>query len=225
MLGIRIGGVTVTGGPAVLVVAVVVGFLLALIGPFIPGVSLESEFWVSAMMWTYFFFYWTESAQDVALTKSSESKESRKFHTNLLAASFILLFLPIPGLRYEWLSRSLAGVSIGLAIQAASLWLAISARRTLGANWSGAITEVANHALIRSGPYRLIRHPIYAAMIGMFAGTAIWTGTMHGVLATLVLSGAYLRKIPLEEANLRRVFGAEYETYVANSWALLPGVY
>jgi protein-S-isoprenylcysteine O-methyltransferase Ste14 len=103
----------------------------------------------------------------------------------------------------------------------AALFL-IWARRHLGVHWSGEITIKFDHRLIRSGPYRRIRHPIYTAMIGMMAGSAITSGEMHALLGFAIAGLAYARKIRMEEANLRRAFGAAYEGYRRETGALIP---
>lgn len=100
--------------------------------------------------------------------------------------------------------------------------LAVWARRHLGAHWSGAITIKVGHELIRSGPYRFVRHPIYVAILGMFAGAAVVSGTLLAVLAVILVAFAYWRKIRLEEANLRRAFGRAYDVYQHQIGALIP---
>src|SRR5437870_11659120 len=57
--------------------------------------------------------------------------------------------------------------AITAALAAASTWLAISAVRTLGRQWSLSARLVEGHKLIRTGPYGRVRHPIYTAMMGM----------------------------------------------------------
>src|SRR5262245_5761153 len=134
-------------------------------------------------------------------------------------------FLPAPGLRQRWLPMApWIEVSIGLGIQASSALLAVWARRRLGRNWSGAITAKVDHELIRTGPYRLVRHPIYSGMLGMFLGTIVVSGELHGLLAMLIIAVAYWRKIRLEEQHLRGYFGANYDDYRKKSWALIPGL-
>ena len=66
---------------------------------------------------------------------------------------------------------------------------------------------------MRSGPYRLIRHPIYTAMFGMAIGTAVVVGRLHALIGVLVLFSAYARKIPMEERSLGTAFGAEWDIY------------
>ena len=58
---------------------------------------------------------------------------------------------------------------------------------------------------MRSGPYRVLRHPIYTAMIGMFVGSAIAIGEWHSLLGVALIIIAYVRKIPMEERRCRCV--------------------
>jgi protein-S-isoprenylcysteine O-methyltransferase Ste14 len=137
-------------------------------------------------------------------------------------ASFLLLFLPAPGLRGRLLPLTPAVTTIGLAVQGLSFLLAVWARRHLGRNWSGAITVARDHQLVRSGPYRLVRHPIYTAMFGMFVGSGIVSGELHALLALGVIVAAFWRKIRLEERTLREVFGQAYQEYSRGTRALIP---
>jgi protein-S-isoprenylcysteine O-methyltransferase Ste14 len=81
------------------------------------------------------------------------------------------------------------------------------------------------HQLIRSGPYRRLRHPIYTGLIAMYVGTAVVTGTWLAVVGVAMAGFAYWRKIRLEENSLDLAFGAEYETYRRGTWALVPGLF
>ena len=103
--------------------------------------------------------------------------------------------------------------------------LDVWAVRCLGRNWSGAVTIKVGHELVRAGPYRLVQHPIYTAMTGMYLGTAIVSGELYGLLAVVVCAIAYWRKTRMEERGLRDVFGQAYEDYVKDSWALFPWEY
>jgi protein-S-isoprenylcysteine O-methyltransferase Ste14 len=224
VIGIKIGSYRLTGLAAAAALGVFLALVIALIvysKPTLAGWPL----WVSFGLWIVFIGYWSAAAQDVAATKGSESMESRRFHQRLLNAAFILLLIPIPGLTGRFLPASRYWAGAGLIAQALSLLLAIWARRHLGRNWSGAITEAEGHQLVRTGPYRRIRHPIYSAMLGMFVGTALVWGQIHALVAVLILAGAYWRKIPLEEQNLREIFGAAYDDYRRESSALVPGMF
>jgi protein-S-isoprenylcysteine O-methyltransferase Ste14 len=221
---IKLGGLTLTGGAAGIVLLVILGLIIALIVYSRPTLS-SWPLWVSGALWIAFVSYWGAAASKAAPTKSSESAESRRLHTRLLNSSFLILFLPIPGLRWRFVPDATSVACAGLFAQAAFFALAVWARRHLGRNWSGAITVAEDHQLVRSGPYRVLRHPIYTAMLGMFIGAAIVYGQLHALIAVVVIAGAYARKIRLEEQNLRGVFGPAYDDYRRHSWALVPGVF
>ncbi len=114
---------------------------------------------------------------------------------------------------------------MGLFLQALGVLLAIWARRHLGRNWSGEIAIKVDHQLVRSGPYALVRHPIYTALLAMYAGSAVVSGEWHALLGLALAAIAYGRKIQLEETNLLESFGAGYREYCGRTWALLPGVF
>jgi protein-S-isoprenylcysteine O-methyltransferase Ste14 len=177
---------------------------------------------LTGALWVLFVGYWSLAARRKAPTERSESSASRAVHTRFMNLSFLLLFLPVPGLRGRLLPLTPVVTAIGLTVQGLAFLLAVWARRHLGRNWSGAITVAQDHQLVRSGPYRLVRHPIYTAMFGMFVGTVIVSGEVHALLALLVIGGAYWRKIRLEERTLREVFGPAYEAYRRETPALIP---
>jgi protein-S-isoprenylcysteine O-methyltransferase Ste14 len=179
---------------------------------------------ISAVLWIAFQVYWSVAAAKTLSTVRSESARSRAFHQYLMLLGFFLLFAPLPWLDRRLLPAGAVWVVLGLALQAGFFGLAISARRTLGRNWSGAITEKKDHELIRSGPYRFVRHPIYTAIIGMFLGSALVSGDVHAFLAVAVIVAAYVRKIGLEERTLAQVFGPRYDEYRQETRALIPWI-
>lgn len=181
--------------------------------------------WLSVGLWMLFSVYWSIAAKDSAATKTSESGTSRQLHLIVVNVALLLLVLPVPGLTRRFLPASYLLVAAGLTIQAAFILLAVWARRHLGGNWSGEVRIAAEHKLVRSGPYRFVRHPIYTAVLGMYCGTALVSGEIHAPIALAIVILAYWRKIHLEERALREAFGAEHEAYQQESWAWIPGVY
>src|SRR5271154_2768146 len=153
---------------------------------------------VSVVEWVVLILYWNAAAKKASPAKSSESRGSRRVHELLMNVALLLVIFPVPGLRQRFLPDLLVVVWMGLAIQTASGALGIWARRILGRHWSGEITIKVDHQLIRSGPYRWVRHPIYTAWLGMFAGTAVVSGEVHALLGLALVAFAYWRKIQLE---------------------------
>jgi protein-S-isoprenylcysteine O-methyltransferase Ste14 len=172
------------------------------------------------------YVYWGIVGRNSAPAKTSESSQSKWFHEIVLMLAFFLLLWPVPGFTGWFLPERLHFlVAAGTIMQAACIWMAVWARRHLGRNWSRAVRIGIDHELVRTGPYRLLRHPIYTAMLGMFLGTAISSGQYHSLLGLGVLLAAYLRKTRLEEKLLRHTFGAEYDAYRRKTWALVPLIF
>jgi protein-S-isoprenylcysteine O-methyltransferase Ste14 len=220
---LQVGRLRLEGGVAIAALLVILGGIAALFAwrglPRWPVI-------MCAVLWVCFMSYWSAAAKTAAPSKSSESAASRRTHVRLMNAGLILLFIPsIWVLGDRFLPDSVWLIALGLGIQVGAGTLGVWARLHLGRNWSGAITVAEEHQLVRSGPYRTIRHPIYTAMIGMFVGSAIAIGEWHSVLGVALIVIAYARKIPLEEQSLRGAFGNAYDEYRRSSWALIPGVY
>jgi protein-S-isoprenylcysteine O-methyltransferase Ste14 len=178
----------------------------------------------SGIGWVIFSLYWEVAAKTAAPARRSESHSSRSVHVFLTNAALLLVIAPIVGVG-RLLPVSSITMSAGLVVEAIGLVLAIHARRHLGRYWSGEITIKIDHELIRSGPYRLLRHPIYTGLLTLYAGTAIVTGEWLAFVGLAIAVFAYWRKIRLEERNLNMAFGAAYEAYRSTTWILVPGLF
>lgn len=123
-------------------------------------------------------------------------------------------FLP-HGDGWWWLGAVL--VMLGLA------WT-VYARAVLGRNWSGTVTLKQSHELVRSGPYRWTRHPIYTGLIVALLGTAIALGEWRGLVGLLLVMAAFSYKLQVEERFMMGAFPVEYPRYRAEVPALVPGL-
>lgn len=112
----------------------------------------------------------------------------------------------------------------GCILVLVGLGLSAWARRHLGRNWSGRITLKEDHELIRSGPYAVVRHPIYTGLLAAIAGTAMVLDEWRGLAATLLMGLSYWRKLRIEERLLRGTFGDNYRRYCEHTAALIPYV-
>jgi len=189
----------------------------------LPG--FEWPLLASLAVWCLLSIYWKIAARGSSPAAVSEANPSRGLHVLLTSAAQILVLFPVPVLRQRFLPPSAFVLASGLAMEVLGLLLAVWARRLLGRNWSGRITLKVEHELIRSGPYRVVRHPIYTGLLTMYAGAAIVSGEMHALIGLALAVGAYLRKIRLEEANLLKGFGEDYRVYRGETWALFLGLF
>jgi protein-S-isoprenylcysteine O-methyltransferase Ste14 len=96
------------------------------------------------------------------------------------------------------------------------------ARITLGRNWSAEVTFKQDHELIESGPYALVRHPIYTGLIVMALGTAINYGRVIGLGLLVALCGSLWWKARQEERIMSRHFPDAYTNYKARVHAVVP---
>lgn len=119
----------------------------------------------------------------------------------------------------------IAGV-FAICAAVGSVWLVTTAVKTLGKEWSLTARLVEGHKLATSGPYALVRHPIYSGMLGMLVATGLAISNWAVVLAALVIFflGTTIR-IRSEERLLREAFGEQFETYARRVRAIVPGLY
>jgi len=119
------------------------------------------------------------------------------------------------------LGRVVAWAMVALAV--AGFLFAWWARVHLGRLWSSRVTRKPDHHVVDTGPYRLVRHPIYSGIILATLATAVLRDNLLGVVgALLMLCGWYL-KARLEEQFLRDELGSEqYEAYRARVPMLVP---
>ncbi|MGH8231140.1 MAG: methyltransferase family protein [Steroidobacteraceae bacterium] len=177
-------------------------------------------------LWIAWLIYWRLSAAGVKPATRVESTLSRTGHYLPLIIAGVLLWMrriPDGGLLFErfW-PRSAQAYWCGVALVAAGLAFSLWARRTIGRNWSGNVTVKQDHELVTSGPYALVRHPIYTGLLLMFIGTAIARGEWRGLLAVLIVLVALWRKLRLEERWMTETFGDAYRRYRERTAALIP---
>ncbi len=180
--------------------------------------------WVVPALWIGWLAYWVVAGRDVKPTRWREFMASRLRHQAPLALGLVLLLLPRrlpPMLDTRFAPIGTALPFAGILLVAGGLSLAVWARRHLGRNWSSWVTVKDGHALVRTGPYRLVRHPIYSGLLLAFAGTALAIGRWHALLALPCVFLSFVLKSRVEEAQMHRIF-PEYLDYRRRSWALIP---
>jgi protein-S-isoprenylcysteine O-methyltransferase Ste14 len=97
------------------------------------------------------------------------------------------------------------------------------ARITLGSLWSGTVTRKDDHYIVDTGPYALVRHPIYTGLIlAAFATAALW-GAVTNLAGAVLITLGFSIKAGIEERFLRRELGREaYDAYAARTPMLIP---
>ena len=168
--------------------------------------------------------YWGWSALGVKRARRRESWASRAAHVVPLTVAAALLAAPsLPGwLGEPWRAGGGRADGWGIALVTAGLAFSVWARVVLGGNWSASVTLKEEHEIVRAGPYRLIRHPIYSGLIVALAGSALARGEWRGLVALVIATAALWRKLRIEEQWLTSEFGTRYADYRRQTWALIP---
>jgi len=99
------------------------------------------------------------------------------------------------------------------------------ARIHLGRLWSGTVTRKADHRVVDSGPYRIVRHPIYSGLSLAAFATAFYIGRPWSVAGAAILTFSFYIKARLEERFLRQELGGDYALYARRVRMLIPFVF
>lgn len=180
-----------------------------------------------ALPWFVLAAVWAITALGAKRTVRNESGASRLYHLLCMTAVFALLFrqdVRIGQLGLRLLPNSPEAVYAGLALTALGAAFAIWARSTLGGNWSATVAVKENHSFVHRGPYRLVRHPIYAGLLLAMLGTAIVHGQAGCFVAVALAFVAYWLKARMEEQFMTQQFGEEYRRYQKDVKQLIPFV-
>jgi protein-S-isoprenylcysteine O-methyltransferase Ste14 len=157
--------------------------------------------------------------------KKRETVEERIRHIAPMLVGFWLLFGRVQTIAWfeqVVIPRTAGVLWTGVALTALGVLISVWARLALGGNWSGVVTLKENHELIRNGPYRWIRHPIYTGMLVSTAGTAIVDGRLRGWLGLLVVWVTFYFKAQREERFLRQEFGDRFQEHTRKTGMFLP---
>lgn len=178
-----------------------------------------------AGMWLSWAVYWFWASRGVRPAERRESIGSRLLHVVPLLLAVWLLWgrgVPVAFLHQRLFPWALWAFWIGAVITALGLLFTVCARVYLGPNWSGVVTIKRGHELIDTGPYALVRHPIYTGLLAALIGSALALGQWRGVLAVLIAWVAFWRKLGVEERWMTERFGERYRAYRERVPALVP---
>ncbi|HWG19676.1 MAG TPA: isoprenylcysteine carboxylmethyltransferase family protein [Terracidiphilus sp.] len=177
------------------------------------------------VVWIVFLIYWQIRAADTKTTQRLEPLAPRILRVFIFLIAILLL--SIPRVPLPWLYRPLwpSGLLpfwLGAAVAIAGILFAVWAREHLGRNWSRSVTIKQSHELITTGPYAVVRHPIYTGVLAGFLGMAIAVAQVRGLIAFVLIFFALWLKLRMEEQWMRSHFGETYGTYARRTAALVP---
>ncbi len=115
---------------------------------------------------------------------------------------------------------------VGLTMTWAGLAVSEWARRSLGRHYHPVVIIDDDHVVVTSGPYRVIRHPIYAGRVLALVGLGLAMSNWLSVVACVALPiYGFSVRIRVEEAAMLNATGAEYAAYRRRTWRLIPWVW
>jgi protein-S-isoprenylcysteine O-methyltransferase Ste14 len=187
---------------------------------------MPSPYWqIISGCWVAFWVYWSLSAGTINAPKRQVPLSFTILNTALLYVGFVLVLIGRANfgpLALRLPSGAAAIDVVGTLLVVAGVALAIWSRRVLGTNWSSAVRISEGQRLVRTGPYAVVRNPIYSGMVLAIFGTALVAGTLGALLGFALVVASLWRKGRMEERFLLAEFGEEYAAYQRNVKFLIP---
>lgn len=177
--------------------------------------------------WLVFTAYWFVSA---FFAKRSVHGQRRRFGANafgvgLVIAALALLQLPWARTHLRWQPDfTLFWLWVGAALTLGGITLAVWARAHLGRNWGMPQTLRKHHELVSSGPYQLVRHPIYAGILLALLGTALVYGPFWFIML-FGLGAFFVYSTYVEERDLCARFPDAHRHYRTRTKRLVPFIW
>ena len=203
-------------------VFILLGYILPLLG----RVDLLLHYKLHLLLLACIIIFMTQPRLNIEEAQNQKATDQNSF--------FIIFILSLVGITapiIEWAYfnptvNGLSGLVPGLIILAVGILLRFWAIRILGRFFTLTVQVAQDHALVKSGPYALIRHPSYFGAFLAFVGSAIileaWWGLLIAIIAMLI---AYSIRIKSEEIMLVSTFGAQYERYQTETKKMIPFVW
>jgi protein-S-isoprenylcysteine O-methyltransferase Ste14 len=169
--------------------------------------------------WVAFWIYWLIASAGV---KAGRTRWTRFAGFRVAIILVVLLLVRLRVIKGHgtvttdpWLQ------GIGLAIFVLGLALAVWARIYIGRNWGMPMSEKVNPELVTTGPYHVIRHPIYSGIILAMVGTTIAV-SLYWLIAVVLVGAYFVYSAVMEERYMTERFPDTYPGYKHSSKMLIP---
>src|SRR6266487_608501 len=173
---------------------------------------------VFAVVWAAFWLYWLVAAFSM---KRGRVPWSRELGIRAVIVVLVILLVRFGAFQRHASNTHLWLAGVGLVLFAVGLGFAIWARVHIGRNWGTPMTQKEEPELVTSGPYCLVRHPIYSGILVAGIGTAVALSWVW--LAAVVLGGIYfVYSATVEERYLGEQFPDDYPRYRRSTKMLVP---
>ena len=176
---------------------------------------------VFAIAWAAFWLYWLVAAFSM---KRGRVPWSRELGIRAVIVVVAILLIRLGAFRNYGLRTGPWEAGLGLALLALGLGFAIWARVHIGRNWGGPMTQKDEPELVTSGPYHLVRHPIYSGILVAGIGTAVALSFMW-LIAVALAAIYFIYSAFVEERYLTKQFPGAYPAYTHSTKMLVPFVF
>ncbi|SDO40326.1 methyltransferase family protein [Alkalicoccus daliensis] len=159
--------------------------------------------------------------------RGKSDKEDTGSFPWIMLSVIVIVITSLVSRELQFLLLPYAGISMtGLFIFAAGIFLRYWGIKELGKQFTRGVQVRKNDTLVSSGPFRILRHPLYTGLLFIVLGFSLYTSSLAGVFFTAVLFlPLLLRRISIEEEMLKEGFGEKYESWLATRYRLLPFIY
>ena len=176
---------------------------------------------VFAVVWGAFWLYWLIAAFSM---KRGQVPWSCELGFRVVLVVLLVLLVRARVFRDDALHTDPWREGIGLALLFVGLGFAVWARVHIGRNWGTPMTKKNEPELVTSGPYHLVRHPIYSGILLAGIGTAVALSFIW--LFAVVLAAVYfVYAATVEERFMTEQFPDAYPDYKRSSRMLVPFVF
>jgi protein-S-isoprenylcysteine O-methyltransferase Ste14 len=176
---------------------------------------------IIAAAWAAFWIYWLIAAFSM---KRGRVPWSRELRIRVVIIAAVIILLRLGAFRDHGVNTSPWRAGLGLVLLALGLGIAIWARLHIGRNWGTPMTQKDDPDLVTSGPYHLVRHPIYLGILLAGVGTA--TALSWFWLVAVGIAGVYfVYSATVEERFLAEKFPDTYPAYRRSTKMLIPFIY
>jgi protein-S-isoprenylcysteine O-methyltransferase Ste14 len=176
---------------------------------------------VFAVVWSAFWLYWLVAAFSM---KRGRVPWSRELGIRAVIVVVVILLVRLGAFRDRGVNTDSWRDGLGLALLAVGLGFATWARVHIGRNWGMPMMHKDEPELVTSGPYHLVRHPIYSGILVAGIGTAVALSWM--CLIAVVLAALYfIYSATVEERYMAEQFPDTYPRYKRSTKMLVPFVF
>jgi protein-S-isoprenylcysteine O-methyltransferase Ste14 len=176
---------------------------------------------VFGLGWTGFWAYWFVAAFSM---KSGHVPWSRGLPIRAAIAVMVIVLLRLRAFQHNDFNSNFWLAAGGLVLFAVGLGFAVWARLHIGRNWGTPMSQKKDPQLVTSGPYRMVRHPIYSGILLAGIGTAMAL-TWFGLIGVALAGVYFVYSATVEERYMTSQFPDGYPRYKRSTKMLLPFIF